>query len=283
MVKLIKESWLKDFDTFLNTYERDRVRNALLKSAVDIENEDFEEEHFSSSRDPRLRDYLNNGGFLVIKIQDGRKEDMAVIHNGKYIIDPYLTSCGWKNASKCAMRDVLANATEIYALKPSKQRDIMDLRDQRKLAKQGTVDRYVQGKGIIGGDSKYRDNSYGYYDSKYDKSGYRLNPNKYKDMLAELGVSNAMSILNQAKDVYVEIANKIYDIDFEADRDNYGFDNYESLMNRLISNFRDLDYYYKKYINETAKYPNGDSYYKGQVQSTIKDIQENLRKAKRYL
>ena len=112
-------------------------------------------------------------------------------------------------------------------------------------------------------------------------------------MLAEMGIGNVYGILKDAKDIYVQLANKIYDIDLNDDRDKYFSNNYTAIINSLLSDFRQLENYYDSYLNEKITYSNHPEYgnysfddysfYKPRVMELIKDIRETVKQAQRYL
>ena len=260
----VDEAWPASLNT-LTRLGKEMVRRALLKNGFDIEKSDVQEIQLSSGRDPRLK----GGDAIVIKA--GKAVDVYV--GGKFVLD---------NFAGMSWRDIIATADRMTLLKidTEQSKEMRQKQAARKEAQKGMVQRHKVG------DTK---NSYGgkYKASELDKSGYLLDPNKYRDMFIEMNIKNGVEILKRAKDMFVKAAEAIDTIDFETDRD---YHNYENLMRQLPSNFRELKKSLAEY--EESKKVVGDEdekaefvvkWRRGEVVHRLQDILDTMKYLKKYL
>ena len=115
---------------------------------------------------------------------------------------------------------------------------------------------------------------------KYDKSGYLITGiEKYKDMLAQMGLSNYESILDQAYDAYEDFT-KI----FRLCRDNpSNIRAFRAISNEFLDIIKNLDYKYAQYQKEqdtVRKHPemkDWESWYEKDVKKSLKQLRSSTR------
>lgn len=195
-VKYIKESYSDEFPSWLvSAINKSRgIKDGLLKANIDLSNATYVPDTLAKGgRDPKLKDPSRVN---VFKLLDG-----SVYLDG--INNPYvfLPSMGiQKNVSQMSWKQVLDIADE-YGYIMKNDPDLIQKRADRKAAKAGSVNR---------GLGQYHKQLFKYQDDPnnrwktlevpdgwkwvqakgQDKSGYPLNPSKYKDMLDNVGLDN---------------------------------------------------------------------------------------------
>ena len=115
---------------------------------------------------------------------------------------------------------------------------------------------------------------------KYDKSGYLITGiEKYKDMLAQMGLSNYEGILDQAYDAYEDFT-KI----FRLCRDNpSNIRAFRAISNEFLDIIKNLDYKYAQYQKEqdtVRKHPemkDWESWYEKDVKKSLKQLRSSTR------
>lgn len=253
----LNESWPPILNKLPN-YEKNVVRKELIKYGIDIENTATKPTKITTGRDPRLKG-KNLCVFLL------KHSGIAVWFNGETLVNPYI---GDKPFSRTSWKDILDEAYEIYVMEFDEEisKAMKDKQKARADAKAGSVQRYT--------DVRKRPRGL-----QIDKSGYAFNPNKYRNMLADMKLSQGEDVLKRAKDVYVKLANSIDKIDFVNDRDYY---NYEYVVRGLVRIFQDYPRYLDEYKKD--KYKDSEfSYTKSQVLESIKELDKLCAIAKKYI
>lgn len=259
------ESWPPVLNQIRSKSEKDKIRNTLVRAGIDIENTPYQEIVITNGKDPRLK----GKNLVIFETHDG----IGIWFDGKALLDTYIYSEG-KNLLKLSWSKILSLSKRITSIEFDEKaaEELKQKKANRAEAKKGMEMRYTQ-------KNKPRW-------AKIDKSGYVLNPNKYKDMLAKMNVDNGAKVLQDAKDVYVKISNSIDKIDWDMDERDYY--NYSYIMQEIPRNFAYLTKALKGY--EDAKKRDGDEeakWYVKQsredVQRYIKELKEIISKAKKYL
>lgn len=255
----------------LSKHEKDTVRKELTKMNIDIENTPYESAVVTNGRDPRLKG--NN-----VAIFEFGDINVAVWCNNRFIIDAYLYNIG-KQASKASWKDILGAATRITSMQFDND-TAATLRAKKSerydLKKSATNVRYTQKN-----KPRY---------VTLDKSGYIVEPKKYQKMLAAMKVASGDKVLQQAKEVYAKLAQRLGDIDFD-DRSLSSFESYDYIMKEIVSTFQSLTRSLKEYEKYKAdKSIEGESedtwwfdHLKERVASDIQDMRDLMNKAKKYL
>lgn len=129
--------------------------------------------------------------------------------------------------------------------------------------------------------------------SGYDKSGYKLNPNKYKDLLIKLKAENIQESLeeyyNKIESLRASIIDKISSIDMKTESGRRAMDKMTSLINRLSSAL----YEYQDVSHELASVQRGveagrweedeaKSWIQSAIKSAFKSIDKDLEYSKDY-
>lgn len=289
----LNESWPAILNG-LSAQSKDKIRHALSTYYIDIENTPSDAIQVTSSRDPRLK-----SGMTIFDFgETGRgynKHPIAVFVNGKAIVDPVVPGTAKSGysyddipASKLSWNSCILNAKTIYHMSfddMESRAANKELRQQRATSKKGTVNRYrdkeVQG---LYGPSTIRSNEFGNTPGRYDKldkSGYVINPSKYIDMLADAGVKNGEQILQDAREVYRQLAAIVPDhLEDEAGPGYWGDTNeYLETLQYLGRTFRDLRRQLDEY-NKAKERWGEDNFSRGSVQRAIKDLRGYVQKAK---
>ena len=114
----------------------------------------------------------------------------------------------------------------------------------------------------------------------YDKSGYKITGiEKYKNMLANMGLSNYEGILNSSFDAYEEFS-KIFRMCRDSSMKIRGF---REISNNFLDIVKQLDYYHNMYNKEQQTWkdnPNttfGKSWYEDDVKKYIKRLRDQAR------
>lgn len=259
------ESWPPVLNQIKSKSEKDKIRNTLIRSGIDIENTPYQEIVITNGRDPRLK----GKNVVVFETHDG----VAVWFNGKALFDDtYIYSEGKKLLS-LSWAKIIANSKRITAVEFDEKaaEELKKKQANRAEAKKGMEMRYTQ-------KNKPRW-------AQIDKSGYVLNPNKYKDMLAKMNVDNGAKILQDAKDIYVKISQNIDKIDW--DMDDREFYKYSYFMQQIPRIFANLTKSLKSYEDAKNRDDEAADLYvkhsKENVQRDIKELKEIIAKAKKYL
>lgn len=294
--KRLNESWPSVLNT-LSAEGKNKVRNALSTYYIDIENTPSDAIQVTSGRDPRLK-----SGMTIFDFGDNpkgwNKHPVAVFVNGKPVVDvqvPGTSKSGYAYddilASKLSWNSCVLNADTIYHMSfddEASRAANKDLRQQRAASKRGTVNRY-RDKEVPGlyGPHTIKSDDFGNTPRKYaklDKSGYVLNPSKYIDMLAASGVNNGEQILQDAKEVYRQLAAIVPEhLEDEAGPGYWGNTNeYLETLRYLGQQFRDLRSQLDEY-NKNKERWGEDNFYAGSVRRAIKDIREYVKKAKELI
>ena len=192
-----------------------------------------------------------------------KNSGIAVWFNGETLVNPYI---GDKPFSRTSWKDILDEAYEIYVMEFDEEisKAMKDKQAARASAQAGTVNRYT---------AKNKPKR-----ALIDKSGYIFDPNKYKNMLADIQLSQGTDVLKRAKETYVKLANNIDKVDFENDGDYY---NYEYIVRSLVNIFQNFPKYLKEY--EIYKRRGYGEFAKNQVIESIKLLNDLINKAKKYL
>ena len=253
----LNESWPPILNQ-LRSYDQNTVRSALKKAGIDIQNTPVNAVKLTSSRDPRLK-----GTNLCIFVFP-RNNGIAVYFNGKTLVDCYVTPD--KSFSQLPWKEILGMAKDIYVMEFDEEisKAMKDKQSARASAQAGTVNRYT---------AKNKPKR-----ALIDKSGYIFDPNKYKNMLADIQLSQGTDVLKRAKEIYVKLANNIDKVDFENDGDYY---NYEYIVRSLVNIFQNFPKYLKEY--EIYKRRGYGEFAKNQVIESIKLLNDLINKAKKYL
>jgi len=273
----VNESWPAAFND-INKGIKNAMRTALLSRGYDIENVPSDYIEVVSNRDPRLR-----SGATFFRFGP---RNIALFIDGQCVVDTEIPVRGWPRASRSSWKDILQYAQDIYH---------MDFDEDLKNAlQQKQADRRASKKGI---DTRYsmKNGSYRPTDEfgrelpkyrKIDKSGYVLNPSKYVDMLAASGVDNGEAILDDAKEVYRQLASVA--ADHLEDPNEYGSMSdstaYMDTLEYLARTFRELRRNLNDYNQSKAEYgEEGARWSKTSVQAAIKRLREYVNKAKSLL
>lgn len=195
-VKYIKESYSDEFPSWLvSAINKSKgIKDGLLKANIDLSNATYVPDTLAKGgRDPKLKDPSRVN---VFKLMDGSVYLDGI--NNPYV---YLPRMGiTKNVSQMSWKQVLDIADE-YGYIMKNDPDLMQKRADRKAAKAGSINR---------GPGQYHKQVFKYQsdpDNRWrtleipdgwkwvqakgqDKSGYPLNPDKYKDMLDDVGLNN---------------------------------------------------------------------------------------------
>lgn len=287
-VKIINEKWPEAIDQLLSPYEKKNLSSYLVRQGLDIENTDNELVQISNNRDPRLKD-----GVIIVKFNNAKtfgsrtRPVVGIWFNGQCIKDANLgTDKNWKDimASRQSWKNLLArDDIEVYmmVIDPEVSQAMRNKRANRYNSQNGAIARYRKVKNGYGmepvdniGKSALKSRGI-----RFDKSGYiEPNPDKYKNMLADLQLSNAQSILDSAADMYKKLAANISK--YGGD-DDWGSGSYVSTMERILRCFRDLSRVLKEYNDDKWEYAR--NYSKEQVKKSLKDMREILKGAEKYL
>lgn len=238
------------------------ISDRLVRAGLDIQNVPSEDIYGVSGRDPRLKTGVS---FFIV---NPKWNEVVVTLDGKVIFDNTMDRVGSQSWRYLMSRSVSAYHMDIN---PEDTKAMRDLQADRRDAKKGSVDRKSQEEIDRMRQSRQR---------MYDKSGYLLNPDKYKDMLAALRISRGESVLEEAKDVYVQLANmldKITSLEYYR-----GQEEYDSIMRGILRYYRDMDSAYKEYM----KNPNDEQDYgwrRTKLTSIIKDLSEYIARGKKWI
>lgn len=275
----IYESWPPVLNQIRSRPDKDRIRNALNKAGIDIENTPYQEVVITSGRDPRLK----GKNLVIFEVQN---KGIGVWFNGKALQDVYIYA-EQKNLFQLSWAKILSYSKRITSVEFDEKlaAELKAKKDARADAKKGMEVRYTK-------KNKPRW-------AQIDKSGYVLNPNKYKDMLARMNVDNGVKILQDAKDIYVRVSQNIDKIDWDADSRGSTFESYQYVMQEIPRIFASLSRSLKAYesakdqLEKAKKYGDSDNpaedaewyvrYHKESVTKDIKELKAILAKAKKYL
>lgn len=300
---ILNESWPSVLNV-LSSKAKDSIRDELRKYYIDIENTPSDAVELTSSRDPRLKSGMTIFDFGEQPKAYSNKHPIAVVINGKFVVNPEVPGTGphyYDNvpASNCSWKTILSKAQSIYHMsfddEESRQAN-KELRQQRADQKKGTVTRFrdkeVPYVGIGGNVDTYtvKQDEFGRGPAKrdkIDKSGFALNPHKYIDMLAAAGIRNGEAFLQDAKNVYRQLASVAADhLEDEAGPGYWGNTNaYIDTLNRLAEAFRYLRRSLDQYNEYVEKFGEKDanSYAAGEAERYLKDLREYVKKAKELL
>lgn len=115
---------------------------------------------------------------------------------------------------------------------------------------------------------------------EYDKSGYPITGiEKYKNMLAEMGVDNAASIIDQAYDLYTELTSLAKSARGNK-RSREAFSRITEYFNKCLNSLED---YYEDYLETVAEYPDYAGYDKDRAAGSIKNLRNYTKKAKEFI
>lgn len=253
----------------LSRYERDKVRKALTKEGIDIENTPYNLIAITNGRDPRLK-----GKNVVVFEIIGREPQIAVWFNGEFLADPYIYYKN-SNISKLSWKTILGITTRIFSMEfdKSSAQALKQKQADRKEAQRGLVQRYN-----IKNKPRY---------VQIDKSGYVVNPDKYKNMLAKMKINDGPNVLKQAREIYTKLAQNIDKIDWSQDT---GYHNYDNIMTGILREFQDLtrslnefEQYKKNPIDKDDEERWWGKNLENKVANSIKRMRDILNKAKKYI
>jgi len=195
-VKYIKESYSDEFPSWLvNAINRNKdIKAGLSKANIDLANASYVPDTLAKGgRDPKLKDPSRVN---VFKLIDGSVYLDGI--NNPYVFLPRMGI--QKNVSQMSWKQVLDIADE-YGYIMKNDPDLIQKRADRKAAKAGSVNRGLgqyhkqMFKYQSDPDNRWRTleipDGWKWVQAKgQDKSGYPLNPDKYKDMLDDVGLNN---------------------------------------------------------------------------------------------
>ena len=116
--------------------------------------------------------------------------------------------------------------------------------------------------------------------TKYDKSGYPITGiEKYKNMLAEMGVDNAAFIIDQAYDLYTELTSLAKSARGNR-RSREAFARITEYFNKCLNS---LENDYEDYLEIVAENPDYAGYHKGRATESIRNLREYTKKAKEFI
>lgn len=189
----------------------------------------------------------------------------------------------YRSIEKVAKSTVLSMCDEFgYFVKGDGSDNVANKRKARTDARDGAAVRDYS-------KSQYKDT----YDGRwrtyhgYDKSGYKLDPGKYAEMLADMNLSKHETIMNDA----IAVATECMQI-MSVIRQNYTssddrrrlFSTASNWINRINSYFSDLDNYYASWQRELDHgLDYDDSFYKDGAISAIKDLRGVTKKAAKFI
>lgn len=253
----------------LNKYAKKTVAATLTKAGIDIENTPAEMTVITNGRDPRLK----GKNVVVFEFQKKSYIDCAVWFDGKFIVDAYIYDVGTE-VSKMSWKNILEYANRITVLEFDEQRAaaLKQKQSDRKSAQQGREVRYTNKN-----KPKY---------VTLDKSGYIVDPKKYQKMLADMKLKDAPAILNQAKDIYVKLANNLDKINWEDEQKISSFESYDYLMKAILREFQDMTKNLKEFEKYGESHEPDDWWYdmlKSNVTKSIQEMRELIKKAKKYI
>lgn len=268
--KLLNEAWpailSKSKLHASDKYAIVRLKKQLIKAGLDIENTPVETVEITSNRDPRLRSDTKSVLIFVFKgFRD--KEVPAVWFDGKIVIDCEVREYR-EYASRLSWKKLIDAATEMYMMTFDEDiyKALKAKQSSRKASQQGMVRRY-------------RDGDPDRPHTKIDKSGYVVDTDKYKWMLAELQVANSEQVLERAKEVYLELAAAVNKV-------NWRQSDYESIVQNILYCFRTFDHALKDY-NRAKDAGDMDReyavYLKGPLVKAVRDLNGQIARAKKYL
>lgn len=273
----LNENWPPILNN-LSKYTKGIIRKELLKKGYDIQNTPSTLTKITSGRDPRLK-----SGFVVFL---WRGNPVGAYVDGEKLFTEYIrVDSDYVDLNKLSWSKILAAVDGVYYM-PLDQEASTAMKDKqtaRRQAQQGQVIRY-NNKRPDGTYNKSVSVSTAGPWSKYikvDKSGYEINPDKYKDMLADLQIPRATELLKQAKDVYTKLAPRLGDFieDYKKSEE------YEDIMRAIPRLFRELDKKLKEYEKTKKDYgvEFADIWDKAKVTEYIKTLKKYINSGKKLL
>lgn len=280
-------NWLKKTLHQVARPERTRygTRQAAIHNQIDLNTAKYVPSPVPvNARDPKWSDEII---IPVFKGTDAYGNPFVWIkgYNNPEIAVPDARSKYYSHRSidKVAKSTVLSMCDEFgYFVKGDGSDNVVNKRKARTDARAGAVDRdrsKAQYKSTYNGTW----NTY----SGYDKSGYKLDPGKYAEMLADMNLSKHETIMNDA----IAVATECIQI-MSVIRQNYtNSDDRRRLLstvsnwiNRINSYFSDLDNYYASWQRELDHgLDYDDSFYKDGAISAIKDLRAVTKKAAKFI
>lgn len=265
--KELKEDFSSYFPTWFTKNLSPRDKGALSKAGVDLNKADFiEDDPPISGWDPRLKNnnyipvYLVKGGgsigstllYIPGIINDNSSEDL--LGNGSYI--------ALKNYSKKQIGEHSINFGYIDMSVSSNSNK--DLKKARELAKKGDInlDREKHDQYAYQSTLGYKKNQYGYSDFNnpilgdvswitqkgYDKSGYKLDPDKFKNLLISNKIKDTSSIdemVSKIEDYRNKLSDKLKAIDIKDRSSMSSFtrcaDALSDMINEFSSSFENME------------------------------------------
>lgn len=217
--------------------------NELTKLGIDPANAEYIPADIpTSGRDPFFKDLTK---LPVYRLQDNRvyipgyNDGGMVRYNGEYWY--------YKDLSRKAL---LSMTTEFGYLVPSNE--VAELRKQRKAnkpydRKKAAQHRQPEYNNTKEDGSRDWDNPSGYKwvtNSGYDKSGYKLDPEKYVRKLNEIGLNNYSAKLKKYYNVIVEaqksVADAVLNFDVRSTSDGIELRDLTHYLGNAISNYKSL-------------------------------------------
>lgn len=208
-------------------YSARYIREILTdKLGIDIQNTNFDKMELTNGRDPR---FGNKDNLFIISGPDGialmqGREEVKRSHGDKPTT--LLYDSEHRITTRSPRKDMIENGIKFFHL--GDIQSLSDTRAQRAASREGMVDRNPKMAGRNG----------------YDKSGYKLNPDKYVDMLAELKLKqNDRKVFDDAIDYIKEMQVTALDLlstsSSETSSRNRAIA--KAIMGELTNLMRDLD------------------------------------------
>lgn len=272
-----------EFKKLIHKYDARSIISKLLTLGIDINSTNYEVTRLSNNRDARFND-PNVVLFFVLDTGWG-KEDLIVMYKGQIINDSSIMLKGGGYVHQLSRTGILDITKKIYQLKVpvGSAEALKNKRKERQEQKSGMIQRY----GKSAQDTYYRKVS---MMGRFDKSGYKIDPDKYKKLAAEMKLNDLVPVMQKAqryieqlvKD-YAEISSIRYK-DEESDEKFYRIqDDYDTVIREILKYIDDVNRYNAEYKKALTNRREGSEWWinnqKEYLIHAIKDISDSLRKA----
>ena len=260
----------------LATPSKKIVRDRLTRAGIDIENTPYELVTITDGRDPRLK----GNGVVIFEIADKTMwNNVGVWFKNEFIVNPYVAKYD-KNLSQMSWKTILEISKRIIVMEFNEESAaaLKAKRAERATLQKDVVKRYDPKKDKLRG-------------MRIDKSGYAIDPNRYKKMLADMKMKNVPALLQQAKEVYVKLANNIDKINWTEETNLSSFESYDYITKEIVYCFQNLNKRVAEYENYKKNHSTEDGedpdswikYLQRYVQEEVMNLQNLMTKAKKYL